>query len=45
MKYALARVEREIAQLEARRLDAVAPPGRVIVPYYEADFGPHRFRW
>jgi aryl-alcohol dehydrogenase-like predicted oxidoreductase len=27
------------------RLDAVAPPGRVIVPYYEADFGPHRFRW
>jgi aryl-alcohol dehydrogenase-like predicted oxidoreductase len=27
------------------RLDAAAPPGRVIVPYYEADFGPHRFRW
>jgi aryl-alcohol dehydrogenase-like predicted oxidoreductase len=27
------------------RLDAVALPGRVIVPYYEADFGPHRFRW
>jgi aryl-alcohol dehydrogenase-like predicted oxidoreductase len=27
------------------RLDAVALPGQVIVPYYEADFGPHRFRW
>jgi aryl-alcohol dehydrogenase-like predicted oxidoreductase len=27
------------------RLDAVAAPGRAIVPYYEADFGPHRFRW
>jgi aryl-alcohol dehydrogenase-like predicted oxidoreductase len=27
------------------RLDAVAPPGRAIVPYYEGDFGPHRFRW
>ena len=27
------------------RLDAVAPPGRAIIPYYEADFGPHRFRW
>jgi aryl-alcohol dehydrogenase-like predicted oxidoreductase len=27
------------------RLDAAAPPGQMIVPYYEADFGPHRFRW
>ena len=27
------------------RLDAVAPPGRATVPYYEADFGPHPFRW
>jgi aryl-alcohol dehydrogenase-like predicted oxidoreductase len=27
------------------RLDAVAPPGRSIIPYYEADFGPSRFRW
>ncbi len=27
------------------RLDAVAPPGRATVPYYEADFGPHSFRW
>ena len=27
------------------RLDAAAPPGRATVPYYDADFGPHRFRW
>jgi aryl-alcohol dehydrogenase-like predicted oxidoreductase len=26
------------------RLDAVALPGRALVPYYEADFSPHRFR-
>jgi aryl-alcohol dehydrogenase-like predicted oxidoreductase len=25
---------------DAARLDAVAPPGRAVVPYYEADFGP-----
>jgi aryl-alcohol dehydrogenase-like predicted oxidoreductase len=30
---------------DRERLDAVASPGQVIVPYYEADFGPHRFRW
>jgi aryl-alcohol dehydrogenase-like predicted oxidoreductase len=30
---------------DQERLDAVATPGQVIVPYYEADFGPHRFRW
>ena len=27
------------------RIDKVAPPGRAIVPYYDADFGPHRYRW
>jgi aryl-alcohol dehydrogenase-like predicted oxidoreductase len=27
------------------RVEAVASPGRAIVPYYEADFGPHCFRW
>jgi hypothetical protein len=30
---------------DRKRLDAVASPGQAIVPYYEADFGPHRFRW
>jgi aryl-alcohol dehydrogenase-like predicted oxidoreductase len=27
------------------RIDALVPPGRMVAPYYEADFGPHRFRW
>jgi len=30
---------------DRKRLDEVAPPGRAIVPYYEADSGPHKFRW
>ena len=25
-------------------VDRVVPPGRMVAPYYEADFGPHRFR-
>ena len=25
-------------------IDAVIPPGRMVAPFYEADFGPHRFR-
>jgi aryl-alcohol dehydrogenase-like predicted oxidoreductase len=27
------------------RLDEASSPGRASVPYYEADFGPHAFRW
>ncbi|MHB0856477.1 MAG: aldo/keto reductase [Anaerolineae bacterium] len=30
---------------ELKRLDEVAPPGNFLVPYYEADFGPHTYRW
>jgi hypothetical protein len=41
----LGAVNVEIIEEDRGRLDEVAPPGRVIVPYYEADFGPHRFRW
>ncbi len=33
------------SEQDNERLDQVAPPGRATVPYYEADFGPHRFRW
>jgi aryl-alcohol dehydrogenase-like predicted oxidoreductase len=29
---------------DLQRIDEVSPPGRVIVPYYEADFGPHVYR-
>lgn len=34
-----------ITDEDRKRLDEVAPPGGMIVPYYEADFGPHTFRW
>lgn len=36
----------EVMDDDCKRLDEVAPPGRATVPYYEADFGPHRYaRW
>lgn len=35
----------EITDSDRARLDEVAPPGRASVFYYEADFGPHPFRW
>ena len=41
----LGAVEVSLDEKDHERLDAAAPPGRATVPYYEADFGPHRFRW
>jgi aryl-alcohol dehydrogenase-like predicted oxidoreductase len=41
----LGAVEVSLGESDHERLDAVAPPGRATVPYYEADFGPHPFRW
>ncbi len=35
----------KITDKDLTRIDEVAPPGRVTVPYYDADFGPHKFRW
>jgi aryl-alcohol dehydrogenase-like predicted oxidoreductase len=26
-------------------VDALVPPGRMASPFYEADFGPHQYRW
>lgn len=26
-------------------IDALVPPGRMVSPFYEADFGPHQYRW
>jgi aryl-alcohol dehydrogenase-like predicted oxidoreductase len=26
-------------------VDRLVPPGRMVSPFYEADFGPHQFRW
>ena len=35
-----------VTEEDCKRLDELAPPGSAVVPtYYEADFGPHRFRW
>ncbi|HHX44028.1 MAG TPA: aldo/keto reductase [Chloroflexi bacterium] len=41
----LGAIEVVITDEDRRRFDEVAPPGRAIAPYYEADFGPHRYRW
>ena len=45
LEYTLGALNVEIIEENRERLDEVAPPGRAIVAYYEADFGPHRFRW
>jgi len=29
---------------DRRRIDAIVPPGRMVSPFYEANFGPHPFR-
>jgi len=26
-------------------IDKLAPPGRMVSPFYAADFGPHHYRW
>lgn len=30
---------------DRKKIDEIAPPGRMTSPYYEADFGPHIHRW
>lgn len=34
-----------ITDEDRKRIDEVSRPGRALVPYYEADFGPHKQRW
>ena len=34
-----------ISDEDRKAVDAIVPPGRVVTPHYEADFGPHTFRW
>ncbi|MFB6285738.1 MAG: aldo/keto reductase [Candidatus Bipolaricaulia bacterium] len=41
----LGALEVEITDADRERLNEVSPPGRALVPYYEADFGPHQHRW
>jgi aryl-alcohol dehydrogenase-like predicted oxidoreductase len=36
----------EVTDADREQLDEVTTPGQAVLPnYYEADFGPHRFRW
>jgi aryl-alcohol dehydrogenase-like predicted oxidoreductase len=34
----------EVTDEDRARIDELAPPGRMITPFYEADFGPHQYR-
>ena len=33
-----------ISDEDRARIDAIVPPGRMVSPFYEAPFGPHRYR-
>ena len=38
-------VEVKISDEDRERINSVSAPGRAITPYYQADFGPHKYRW
>ena len=40
----LAAAELSITSEAFEAVDRIIPPGRMVAPFYEADFGPHRFR-
>ena len=40
----LGSLEATISEEDARRIEEVVPPGDVVSPFYEADFGPHLYR-
>ncbi|RMF69395.1 MAG: aldo/keto reductase [Alphaproteobacteria bacterium] len=35
----------EITDEDRAKIDAIVPPGRMVSPFYQADFGPHQYRW
>ena len=41
----LGSIKIKVTDEDRKRIDQVSPPGRLIVPYYEANFGPHQFHW
>ncbi len=41
----LGAVDVRVTDEDRKRIDAVIPPGTEVVPYYSADFGPHKYRW
>ena len=40
----LAAADFELTEDDRHAIDRLVPPGHHVAPYYEADFGPHRFR-
>ena len=34
-----------ITDADRARIDEVIPPGRMVAPFYEANFGPQMYRW
>lgn len=40
----LAALDVEVTDEDKARIDEVVPPGRVVSPFYEANFGPHPYR-
>lgn len=45
LKDNLAALEVRFTKEELARIDAISPPGEVIVPFYQAEFGPHPHRF
>lgn len=44
LEEALGAVDVKLTEDDLKQIDAVAEPGRALVPYYHADFGPHTVR-
>lgn len=38
-------LEVKLTEDELKRIDQISPPGEMVVPFYEANFGPHPNRW
>lgn len=41
----LGAVEMELSGEELAQIDEIVPPGQMVSPYYNAEFGPHLYRW
>ncbi len=41
----LGAVEVEVSDDDRKRIDEVVPPGEVLAPFYQANFGPHEHPW
>jgi hypothetical protein len=41
----LGALEVTITEEDRAAVDELAPPGSMVSVFYEADFGPHKYRW